>query len=536
MFIFKNRISKLLLLIICTLFLLTRLYKISEIPPSVYWDEASIGYNAYSIAQTGKDEWGRSFPVHFRAFGEFKLPVYIYSTALITKFFGLNEFSVRISAVLFSLGVIILTFSLAKKLSNNESIGLLSSFFLTISPWFFIFSRTGYEATSGLFFYLLGILLMLKFFKSYIYSISSTLCFILSLYSYNSFRIITPITFIILLFLINSQGSIKKKLLYIIVSVFLFTISLVPIMRILIYDAGFGRVQSFSVFPTIKQVYDLKGNPKLQIIYNRSRDSSLHTGERFLTFFENYLSHFNPDFLLFNGDRNFRSQQSKTGQIYFLDLVLLFLGIIFILRKKNKLIFLPLALFLIGPFPASLFKESPHALRSLSIAPFICIIAAFGVQYLQKKISKIYILAVLVYVLFFGNYFGKFISGYSIKSSADWQYAYKQIYKKYSADFAKFDAIVISNQYAQPYIFALFYLQIPPKDFIKQAKYARVDDWGFSTITEIGKIKFSKVNASNLPKGKLLIFTTPIDKLDNVKEKEIIRNLDGSVGLYVYYI
>ena len=211
MFIFKNRNPKFLLLIICAVFLLTRLYKISEIPPSVYWDEASIGYNANSIAQTGKDEWGEFFPIHFRAFGEFKLPVYIYSTAPFTKFFGLNEFSVRIPSVLYSLGIIILTFFLAKKISGSANIGLLSSFFITISPWFFIFSRTGYEATAGLFFYLLGILLMLRFFKSYIYSISSTLFLILSMYSYNGFRIITPITFIILLFLINSQRNLKKR-------------------------------------------------------------------------------------------------------------------------------------------------------------------------------------------------------------------------------------------------------------------------------------------------------------------------------------
>ena len=125
---------------------------------------------------------------------------------------------------------------------------------------------------------------------------------------------------------------------------------------------------------------------------------------------------------------------------------------------------------------------------------------------------------------------------FPIKSSVDWQYSYSQIYKKYEADFINYDAVVISNQYAQPYIFALFYLQIPPQDFKNQAKYASVDEWGFSTITEMGKFKFTKINAQDLPKGRLLIFATPMDKLSNIKEKEIIRNLDGSVGLYVYDI
>src|SRR3989344_4388137 len=135
--------TRFLLTLICILFLFTRLYKISEIPASVYWDEASIGYNAYSILKTGKDEWGDFFPLHFRAFGEFKLPVFIYSTLLFIKIFGLNEFSIRFTSVLFSLGAVILTYLIAKKIYNNLAVALFASLFVSISPWFFVFSRTG---------------------------------------------------------------------------------------------------------------------------------------------------------------------------------------------------------------------------------------------------------------------------------------------------------------------------------------------------------------------------------------------------------
>ena len=177
---------KIILAIICIFFLVTRVYKISEIPPSVYWDEASIGYNAYSVSKDGKDEWGDFFPLHFRAFGEFKLPVYIYSVVPFVKIFGLNELSVRIPSVLFSLGVVVLTFLLAKKLTGSSAVGLWSSFFIAISPWFFIFSRTGFEATAGLMFYLLGTLLVLHKRDGKLIFLS-ILSFILSSYSYNSF-------------------------------------------------------------------------------------------------------------------------------------------------------------------------------------------------------------------------------------------------------------------------------------------------------------------------------------------------------------
>src|ERR1044071_6644619 len=50
-------------------------------PPGFYIDESSIAYNALTIARHGRDEWGVRWPFYFRAFGEYKNPVYIYLLA-----------------------------------------------------------------------------------------------------------------------------------------------------------------------------------------------------------------------------------------------------------------------------------------------------------------------------------------------------------------------------------------------------------------------------------------------------------------------
>ena len=64
-------------------------------------DEASIAYNAFKIARTGADEYGARWPLYFRAFGEFKNPVYIYLLAALYKVFGPGEMLARLlSAVL----------------------------------------------------------------------------------------------------------------------------------------------------------------------------------------------------------------------------------------------------------------------------------------------------------------------------------------------------------------------------------------------------------------------------------------------------
>jgi len=68
-----------------------RLFSITNLPPALNWDEVSHGYNAFSLLQAGKDEWGANSPVIFRAYGDYKLPVYIYLTAISEKIFGVSK-------------------------------------------------------------------------------------------------------------------------------------------------------------------------------------------------------------------------------------------------------------------------------------------------------------------------------------------------------------------------------------------------------------------------------------------------------------
>lgn len=505
----------LFLILIILFFLLTRLYKITEIPLSVYWDEASISYNAYSIAQTGKDEWGDFLPIHFRAFGEFKLPVYIYSVVPFIATFGLNEFSVRIPAVLFSLGVVILTYLLAKKLFDNK-VGLFAAFFVTISPWFFIFSRTGFEATAGLAFYLLAIYLFLRFSKELgklrlfhskngIFIVLSIISFILSCYSYNSFRIIAPLTILILIFLErdNLKDIVRRQFKWVMLSLAIITISFWPIYRLYVYDVGFFRLQVVGTVTTE-------------------------------TFIKNYISHFSLDFLL-GGDKNLRHQQRGFGQVYFPELILLLFGFLYIMGSKSKHKLLPILLLLIGPIPASLTRESPHALRAISTAPFIHLISALGVIQLMKYFPKKYLVmpvSITIFLTFFINYFSNFINIYPVQSSKEWQYGYKKIFIDYKDDFQKYDRVIISDQYAQPYIFALFYLKYDSNKFRRELVRNSIDQWGFSTVKKFGKFEYAKINNFEGNLQNTLIFTD--QKIQNKIPLDSIKFSDGKIAFWVY--
>ena len=78
-----------------------RLFALGSNPPGLYWDEVSLGYNAYSILKTGHDEHNRFLPIDtFKAFGDYKPPGYIYATVPSIALFGLNNFAVRLPSAL----------------------------------------------------------------------------------------------------------------------------------------------------------------------------------------------------------------------------------------------------------------------------------------------------------------------------------------------------------------------------------------------------------------------------------------------------
>lgn len=421
--------------LILFLFLVTRLYKITEIPGSVYWDEASIGYNAFAVATDLKDEWGEFLPLHFRAFGEFKLPVYIYSVAALTKVFGLGELAVRLPAVLYGLGVVILTYFLA---------GPVASFILTVSPWLFIFSRTGYEAMPGLFFFLLFIYLLKLYRKKNIFIIFAAFAAVLSIYSYNSFRIITPIYFI---YWAISQKSKNLKLELISLSIFL--ISLIPIARVFYLDSGAARLATVGLSDPIAIV-------------------------------RNYFSHFDFDFLFLEGDVNARHQQPRWGQLYLIELPLFLFGVWRIIKSKNKSLWFFLLILVIAPIPGSITKETPHALRAILMSFAFASISASG---LTSARSFVLSAIVIIYLFYFGFYYQDFIRNYNLKTSSDWQYEYKEIFSNAKEGF-------VTDKYGEPYIFALYYLKYPPSEFRSTVKYNPPDKWGFSTVESFGPFKF----------------------------------------------
>ena len=73
-----------------------------------------------------------------------------------------------------------------------------------------------------------------------------------------------------------------------------------------------------------------------------------------------------------------------------------------------------------------------------------------------------------------------------------WQSEYKEIFEKQKDG-------CVSDEFAQPYIFALFYggddssNKVDPNYFILTRVLNPVSDWGFSTVASFGNYTFPKI-------------------------------------------
>ena len=203
------RKNNLLVLIFIIAFVL-RFWHLGSNPPSLSWDEAAWGYNAYSLGLTGKDEFGRFLPLDYlESFGDFKPPVYAYLTVLPVKIFGLNEFAVRFpSALLGTLTVLLVYYlvnelfinelkrenKLVNSLTRNKLIALIASFLLAISPWHIILSRAAFEANVATFFLVAGVtFFLIGTRKKSWFLLLSAASFALSLNTFNTARIVAPL-------------------------------------------------------------------------------------------------------------------------------------------------------------------------------------------------------------------------------------------------------------------------------------------------------------------------------------------------------
>lgn len=505
--VIKNNIHILLVLLVA---LFLRTYKISS-TPAINSDEAALAYNAYSLLETGKDEHGISWPLHFKSFGDFKPGGYVYLALPFVKILGLNAFAIRLPNLILSMFSIYFFYKLIGLLST-KALGFYSTIVLSLSPWHIHFSRGAWESSTALSLTIIAIYLFYSYIlnhKSTIFLYLSVLFFCLSLYTYHSARLITPLI-ILFLFTQNFKTLTNSKYLKnTIIGIVLAIVLVTPVTLSFLNSGGTARFGGVGI--TADQGPLWRANELLNhhgqpiTIVNRIMHNKRVL--YLLSWLEKYSSHFTADFLFINGDEVARSKSVEIGQFYLIELPLFILGFFSLIKSKIKLLSrFSLFLLFVSPLASSLTFQAPSALRALSMVIPVSIFTGYGlyktVLFLNRKS---YILFIVAYLYSLAYYLNSYFILYPKMYPLAWQYSFDQAIPLVEANKNNYKHVYFTNKYDQPYILYLFYSQYNPQKLHPQIQLTPPDQFGFSTVAKIDNITFYIPDFYEIPDNSIII-------------------------------
>ncbi len=418
------------LIIILILILATflRFYHLENIPNGFYVDEAVQGYNSYSIAQTGQDEYGMRFPIFLRGLGTYGAPLYSHITTITIKFFGLSVFNIRLLSALSGVLIVYLTFLITKS--------RVSALMIAIAPWAIFLSRGVDEPNLGLVFLLTGIYFSL-------FSISKILLFPLaavflaiSAYGYTAERVVSILFLFGFIFIFRKHFLRFKKTLFL--SIILFFLLLLP-QIILLTSTG-------STIRLTGQSYFGQGN---------------FTKE----FFSQYLAYFSPRNLFFDPDPDLQRSIPELSVFYPWMIIPFIFGLGFLIKKRKDPIVKTIALLmLISPIPAALTKDPFSTFRTLPSFWVYSIIIGFGLkncfQIIKTDFVKIALAGILIFISVFQLYSSYFVL-FPYERAKNWDFAYQKLAAKV-AEYKNSQFIIETSRGSPPHALLLFYTKYPP--------------------------------------------------------------------------
>lgn len=183
--------ERVLVALLLLLGFLLRLTGLGSFPPGLNQDEASIGYDAWSLLTAGIDRNGAAWPVLFTSWGSGQNVLYAYLSLPFLAIFGLSPLSLRLCAGFWGSISLLFFWHLARK-QGGSGFGLTALAVLALNPWHLLLSRWALESNLLPAFLLLGLWLLSRTEEQPRLLPAAAAVFALSLYAYGTAFLYLP--------------------------------------------------------------------------------------------------------------------------------------------------------------------------------------------------------------------------------------------------------------------------------------------------------------------------------------------------------
>jgi hypothetical protein len=368
-------------------------------PALLTQDEASIAFNARSIVETGKDEWGQPWPTVFSAFGDAKQPGMIYTTAAWIGLTGWRVTSVREVSALAGLGVLAAACSWIWLHTRKPDLVLVTAAMVGLSPWPVLLSRLGLESNLALMFVAWGVVcwtLAWKYpKKAWYWGVLGSLLLTLSTYTYIAYRLSLPLVLGAVAAGISWRlWRTKKKpqvLIVLLGSIFLTLILMAPgfLLGSTTRLNQVGLLRSESIAAPLTELRNGchiwsygQGVPFLRygcvLLWNKFTMPLLLVSR-------SAILHWSPGFWFVTGDNETYRNPTQTGAFTFLLIIPAVFGILAAWRG-SQLARLALAIVLLGSLP-SIMTDTPQAIRLTPALLGMVTLIVLGIEQIQSELN-----------------------------------------------------------------------------------------------------------------------------------------------------
>ncbi len=515
-------------------------------------DEAALGYNAYSILKTGRDEYGQRFPIVFKSFGDYKPGLYIYSDIPFIAIFGLNEFSTRLPGAIAGLVAVLMIYFIANALFSENNVktsflklnvGHVASFLLALSPWHIHLSRGAWESNLALTLTLAGIHFFLKSLDRPKFYYYSALLFGFTFWAYQGAKLSTPLTILSLLLAYRIKLPQTKVLIKPTI-----VLSLLALPIIISLRTGSGRLKVYSLFAyrrspeEISQLLSEDGKSQKTLSYYLYHSEPLYLSKVFLLHYFNY---FSPRFLLFEGDwTTLRHSTPYHGVMYIFEAVFLVIGVVKIVNSSSSGQKFMLYWLATAPLSAALSRDIIHGVRSLNFVAPLTLATAFGLIYLVrsfKSAKPIIALIIILYTISLVRFLDLEFIHTSLLNAKYWYFGYKQVVNALSPIQTQYQKIIFNQSYAQPYIYFLFYQKYDPRKWWPQVRLKENPNGDVGLIEKIDNVEFrplawsgDKYLSNTLVVGEPLAMDPNAKNQTDVRLVKEIEYPDKSPAFYIF--
>lgn len=438
-----------------------RVYHLEQLPAGFYCDEAGLGYNAWSILQTGRDETGARLPLLVWSFDtSYKNPVWLYSALAPIAALGLNELAVRVTSAAYGSATIVALFFLGRALLGTWG-GLIAAGVLAVLPWHLHFSRIAFELITFPFFFVWALTCFVRSLQGRRLFPLAALLFGYSLYTYAIAKLFVPV-FLAGCALLFFRRELWQRRREVLVAGGVLLLTIVPLI---VFDLQ-NRERAGHYFSDTS-VFSIAQTP-LQLAQRITRQ---------------YVSFFSPDFLFLRGDRVVRHAVQEHGELYLIFAPFLILGVIVAWRRRKRWQLLLLWWLIVYPLAPSLMTEAPSASRGIIGVPAFCLLIALGAETLWRVLPSVIprprsaraarglliaggILLTAAHLRHYWRLYSENYPLYAAKYYTGFQYGHREVIDYFRAHKDEYDLMVLTaHRSNQAHIFPLFYSKFPPRLF-----------------------------------------------------------------------